>query len=321
MRLLCIFIGLFFIWVEANEEVLFSAWKIENNKFYDDDEEVIRFRNFKNSLTRIKERNEKSVSKVFGLTKFSDLSPEEFSQLLGYRHQNIESSSLQVPNPPVKDLPDTYDWRTYNKVTPVKDQGHCGSCWAQSTVENVESVWCIAKKIDCTTFTPLSVQQLVDCDNEDSGCGGGGPPIAYDYIKSAGGLETNAEYPYQAKDGTCNFQKSLVKVSITGWQYATLQHDETQMQNALINWGPLSICVDANGWQDYTGGILMASDCSTVLDHCVQIVGYNITAPIPYWEVRNSWGTDWGESGYIRLQFGQNTCGLTTVPTSSFVTP
>jgi len=321
MRLLWGLIGLFFIWVEANEEVLFSAWKVQYNKFYDDDEEVIRFFNFKNSLARIKERNDKSASKVFGLTKFSDLSPEEFSQLLGYKHQNIESPSYQVPNPLIKDLPNTYDWRTYNKVTPVKDQGQCGSCWAYSTVENIESVWCIAKKIDCTTFTPLSVQQLVDCDDEDQGCNGGGPPMAYTYIESAGGLETDADYPYQAKDGTCSFQKSLVKVSITGWQYATLKNDETQMQNAMINWGPLSICVDAISWQDYTGGILMASDCDTFLDHCVQIVGYNMTTPIPYWEVRNSWGTDWGESGFIRLQFGHNTCGLTTVPTSSFVAP
>jgi len=111
------------------------------------------------------------------------------------------------------------------------------------------------------------------------------------------------------KTEAANFKATLVKVKISSWKYATQNSDETTMMNNLVNWGPLSICVDAEPWQDYTGGILMAADCDTTLDHCVQLVGYDLTQSTPFWIVRNSWGSDWGENGYIRLQEGQDTCG------------
>jgi len=302
-----------------DSEVLFTAWKQKYNKVYvSSDEESVRLVNFKASIERIQSRNSKTQSNVFGLTKYSDLTPEEFkSTYLGYIPKTNATRNLLTETSIT--APQTFDWRDQKKVTAVKDQGQCGSCWAFSVVENVESIWMIAKGITADQMQPLSEQEIVDCDSQDSGCEGGDPPTAYAYIMSAGGLETESDYPYTAADGTCSFDKSKVYATISNWRYATKSQDEAAMQNALASWGPLSICVDAEPWQDYSGGVMMASDCSNSLDHCVQAVGYDLTASTPFWQVRNSWGTDWGESGYIRLQYGQDTCGCADEATSSCV--
>jgi len=303
-----------------DETVLFQAYKAQYNKVYSSPtEEALRFENFKLSMDRIKSRNANSDSPVFGLTKFSDLSTEEFkSTLLGYIRPEQDADVGVLPTSPIT-APQTWDWRTQNKVTPVKDQGQCGSCWAFSVTENIESMYCVKNNIDCTTFPPLAPQEIVDCDTTDQGCNGGDPPTAYAFVMSEGGMEDESDYPYTAADGTCNFQSNLVKVTISNWQYATSNSDETTMQNNLVSWGPLSICVDAEPWQDYTGGVMMASDCSTSLDHCVQLVGYDMTQSTPFWIVRNSWGSDWGENGYIRLQYGQDTCGCADEATSAII--
>jgi len=302
-------------------EIMFAAWKIKYNKTYvTDDEETLRFANFKVSMDRIQSRNSKTQSNVFGLTKYSDLTPQEFKRYLGYVPKNIDDDVSLLPSRVYQAAaPQQFDWRDQKKVTDVKDQGQCGSCWAFSVVENIESIWMIAKGITADQMQILSEQEVVDCDTQDAGCEGGDPPTAYAYIMSAGGLEKESDYPYSASDGTCSFDKSKVYATISNWRYATKSQDEGAMQNALYGWGPLSICVDAEPWQDYSSGIMMASDCSTTLDHCVQAVGYDLTGSTPFWIVRNSWGTDWGENGYIRLQYGQDTCGCADEATSSCV--
>jgi len=298
-----------------DETVLFEAYKAQYNKVYaSPDEEALRFENFKLSMDRIQSRN----SAVFGLTKYSDMSTEEFkSTLLGYIRPEARAD-VGVLESSVT-APQTLDWRNQNMVTPVKDQGQCGSCWAFSVTENIESMYCMKNQIDCTTFAPLAPQEIVDCDTTDQGCNGGDPPTAYAFVMQEGGMEDESDYPYTAQDGTCNFQSNLVKVTISNWQYATSNSDESTMQSNLASWGPLSICVDAEPWQDYTGGVLMASDCSNSLDHCVQLVGYDLTQSTPFWIVRNSWGADWGENGYIRLQYGQDTCGCADEATSAII--
>jgi len=303
-----------------DDSTLFTAWKAQFNKQYSTaEEEALRFENFKLSMDRAQARNAQSGSATFGLTKYSDMTPEEFkSTLLGYVRP-AERSDVGVLAPKDIDVPQTLDWRNQNMVTPVKNQEQCGSCWAFSVTENIESMYCMKNQIDCTTFPPLSPQEIVDCDTTDAGCDGGDPPTAYQFVISEGGLEDDSDYPYTGQDGTCNFQSNLVKVTISNWQYATTSSNEQTMQNNLASWGPLSICVDAEPWQDYTGGVLMASDCSNQLDHCVQLVGYDMTQATPFWIVRNSWGTDWGENGYIRLQYGQDTCGCADEATSAII--
>jgi len=168
----------------------------------------------------------------------------------------------------------------------------------------------------------------VDCDTVDLGCQGGWPADAFTYIKQAGGLESEAAYPYTAVDGKCVFNASAVKAKISGYTYVTPscetpsacpKQDEQTLLNNLAASGPSSICVDAIPFQTYISGILK-NGCETgydYLDHCVQLVGYSSTQS-GYWIVRNSWGTNWGLSGYIYLAYGQNTCGLAdqaTLPT------
>jgi len=159
----------------------------------------------------------------------------------------------------------------------------------------------------------LSPQQIVDCDQSDAGCNGGNPPTAYEYVIGAGGMETNADYPYTANDGTCVFDKRKVYSTIASWKYACNYYEEETLRDVLVNYAPPSICVDAANWQDYQSGIMTGWECAWIntLDHCVQAVGYDISGSTPFWIVRNSWGTSWGESGYIRLQYGDNACGLT----------
>jgi len=303
----------------------FSEWALTHRKTYSSlEENALRYQNFKNSLDRINANNAyvkvRGSGANFGLNKFSDLSPEEFAQTVLMRPFTPASVEFKQNNmlTPRITAPTTFDWRPKGAVTAVKDQGQCGSCWAFSVTENVESVWILAKGLTNETIPPLAPQQIVDCDDSDAGCDGGNPPTAYDYIKSAGGLDDEKDYPYTAVDGTCAFKSTAVVAKISGWKYAT-EGDEDTMASNLASWAPLSICVDARYWQDYTSGIMTEWQCDWLveLDHCVQAVGYDTTASTPFWIVRNSWGADWGEAGYIRLQYGTNTCGLTQESTSA----
>jgi len=319
MKVAILLLGLCFVCYagEANDESLFNIWKNTYNKKYNN--ESVPFASFKQSMARIAARNVKSTSAIFGLTKYSDLTVEEFKvSVLGYIPSE-DRPDVGVLSEGPKTAPKTWDWRKQYKVTPVRNQGQCGSCWAFSAVENIESLYCIKNNLDGRSFSPLSAQEIVDCDTNDDGCYGGIPSNAFQFVMQEGGLESDKDYNYTGIVGTCNFQANLVKVKISDWKYATQNSDEGKLQSNLVNWGPLSICVDAESWQDYVGGILMASDCGNTLDHCVQLVGYDMTQSIPFWIIRNSWGTDWGENGYIRLQYGQDACGCADEATSAIL--
>lgn len=195
-------------------------------------------------------------------------------------------------------------------TTPVKDQGYCGSCWAFSATEQIESD--SIRTLGQSTSSLLSPEQITQCDQTSYGCDGGWTERAYTYVKNAGGLETNADYPYTSSSGvtgTCHSEASKYKITVTG--YTTIS-GETNMANYVLSTGPLSVCLDANNWNSYKSGIM--TQCGKQVDHCVQAVGVD-TGSNGYWKVRNSWGTSWGESGYIRLAYGQNTCDITNDPT------
>jgi len=323
-------VALVFVSVSAHDDEvqlyqMFQQWYTEQGKLYDTvDEMSLRFTNFKESLKRINTNNAytdmRGSGAIFGLNKFSDMTPEEFAGkilMTPFTPAAAEHKEKNMILPRIT-APDTFDWRTKGAVTAVKDQGQCGSCWAFSVTENIESVWILAKGLNNGTIPPLAPQQIVDCDTSDLGCSGGNPPTAYDYVQSAGGLDDEKDYPYTAEDGTCAFKSADVVAKITGYKYAT-SGDEDTMKDNLASWAPLSICVDARYWQDYTSGVMTEWQCDWIvqLDHCVQAVGYDLTASTPFWIVRNSWGADWGENGYIRLQYGANTCGLTQESTTA----
>jgi len=213
---------------------------------------------------------------------------------------------------------DHKDWRQVGGIiTPVKDQAHCGSCWAHSVVENVESL-AIRDKIVGSDFRG-SPQELVSCDRTmDNGCNGGSPMFGFYYLGKHG-LETEKEYPYTSGGGVrgaCKLEPSLGEVE-TGeiWQF----DGETDMKEFVLKsdteGGPISIAVYAVPWKTYKSGIFPASECEGQLDHAVQAVGLDLRGDTPYWIVRNSWNTNWGEDGFIRLPYGVNACGLDKMAT------
>jgi len=207
-------------------------------------------------------------------------------------------------------IPKTFDWREHGAVTPVYDQGGCGAPWAFTATETIESAWFIANH----TLESFSAQQVVSCDKTDYGCDGGYVTTAYEYIKRAGGLELTSSYPYtssQGDDGKCKFNESLVVGKYSKYTIVTQSPDdnETAMLAAISSIGPVSVYVNAEDWYSYKDGIMRKCGNGTV-DHTAVIVGYNTTNNIDYWIVRNSWGTDWGISGYIYIERHHNLCDI-----------
>jgi C1A family cysteine protease len=264
----------------------------------------------------------------FGVNQFSDLSTEEFSAR--YLMKDVDFKNYVAP--PVHDItkvapnvrgckpdPTNYDWDSCGVVTPIYNQGACGSCWAFSATETIESYFALGGG----TLTQLAMEQIVDCDTagEDQGCGGGFPTGAYTYVEGAGGLEPLSDYPYTAEggeSGSCQFNSGEVAVTVTNYNSI---NGETGLYSQLSSssGGPVSVCVDASSWSSYTGGVL--SQCGTQVDHCVQAVGYaNYGESGAYWIVRNSWGNSWGENGFIFIEIGQDLCAIgdyATVVTAS----
>jgi len=288
-------------------------------KRYDSEEEFTkRFGIFRDNLLRVEKQNEEHIKlydgeAVFGVTKFSDLTPTEFKAMyLRAKANNIPDEKRVVPEFDGP-LADEVDWVAKGACTPVKDQGQCGSCWAFSAVEAVESYGFLNHKYN---LTKLSTQQVNSCDKVDLGCNGGNTESAYDYIRKNGGLTSFANYPYTSgttsRTGMCKKDKAKdVVESITG--YKSVAKGESNLKTAL-NSGPVSICVAAAAFQTYTHGILKL--CPGQIDHCVQAVGYSTSGD--YWRVKNSWATSWGEKGFIRLKMGKNICKISddvTYPT------
>jgi len=295
----------------------FFKWTTTHQKTYTPEEYQRRLAIFSANLDLIQQLNENSeTGATFSLNKFADLTPTEFkTYYCGYVPSGkTDIEELELPTD--IQAPSTFDWIAKGKVTPVKNQEQCGSCWAFSATENIESVWLIAKDLTPANFQPLSPQQIVDCDKTDGGCNGGNPPTAYEYVIKAGGQDTEASYPYHAVNQACQFKPADVEVKIASYKRVS---GEANMIDATATVSPLSICVDASQWQFYNSGVMTPSQCGTSLDHCVQVTGYDISAATPYWEVRNSWGTDWGMKGFIRLEYGHNTCGLTQETTTAVV--
>jgi hypothetical protein len=296
----------------VTQKTLFENFKsLYGKKYSTIVEEAKRFYIFIDNLKVADARNAAELkaggSAVHGVTKFSDLSQVEFDT--GYllsdptmrRADRVVLSEVPVP----VDAGSSKDW-TGIYTTAVKDQGYCGSCWAFSATSQIES----DAMRQLGSYWTLSPEQITQCDSTSYGCSGGWTEHAYDYVKKTGGLETDSDYPYtsyQGVTGTC--KESSSKYVVTVSSYVTIS-GETNMANYMLATGPLSVCLDASSWNSYSGGIM--SVCGKSVDHCVQAVGVDTSS---YWLVRNSWGTGWGESGFIRLKYGSNTCAITSDPT------
>jgi cathepsin F len=289
-----------------------------------------RFQIFQQNLKTIDALNAKSKSATFGVNKFADLTAEEFESFY-----LMKTPVKKDPSWPVAPLftpeeiaanPTSWDWRLKGAVTPVKNQGMCGSCWAFSAVGSLEGQWFLAGH----PLTGLSEQNLVDCDHEcmqyegqkvcDQGCDGGLMPNAFQYVLDNKGIDTEAGYAYVGFDQNCAYSPTTKGATMTNW--TMIASDETQMAAYMVKNGPISIAVDATLWQFYIGGVFDFPWCGSSLDHGVLIVGYNTTVDIldqsiDFWWVKNSWGSDWGYDGYIKLEKGDGECGDTLFPCSA----
>jgi len=317
LLVLSLLVGLALARTWVSEEQQFRNWmKIQNKQYATEDEYAKRLSIFKANLRRYAKLNEKDDTVVHGPTIFSDMTHEEFKdKMLLKNFTSWKNMNIEVPRPikHVNPLPTSYSWVSKGMTTPVYNQGQCGSCWAFSTTESIESMTTIAGQ----GLLSLSMQQIVDCDTSDDGCNGGDPPTAYQYVIGAGGLEAYSSYPYTAEDGYCSFQASLVARKISSWQWVTQSQDEQAMQQFTYSSGPPSVCVDASSWDSYNGGVYTSSNCGTQLDHCVQIVGWAVEQGMNVWVVRNSWGTSWGYNGYLYVAIGQDACGIAQECTSA----
>jgi C1A family cysteine protease len=288
-----------------------KQFKKTYNKEYDTKaDELYRFGVFVKNMEISKKLNDAPGNKAeYGVTQFSDLSAEEFkATYLTYRPDNVtrNMTPLEAGATP----PCSINWVDKGATTPIYNQGQCGSCWAFSATEQIETMYFLGK---VGPLTKLSMQQIVSCDNTCAGCNGGQPYLAYKYVQNAGGIETYSSYPYSSGDGvtgSCKFNKADVFANVANWKYISQSPSgESSMASTVCGTSPLSICVDASTWQNYRGGIV-TSNCGTQLDHCVQAVGLAQSGSPPYWIVRNQWGVTWGEQGYIYLEYGVDMCGL-----------
>ncbi|KAH7575016.1 hypothetical protein JRO89_XS02G0035700 [Xanthoceras sorbifolium] len=311
----------------SNAELLgaehhFSLFKTRFGKSYASQEEHDhRFRIFKANLRRAARHQSLDPSASHGVTQFSDLTPAEFRRTyLGLRNLRLPKDANKAPILPTNDLPEDFDWREKGAVTPVKNQGSCGSCWSFSTTGALEG----AHFLSTGKLVSLSEQQLVDCDHEcdpeeagscDSGCNGGLMNSAFEYTLKAGGLMREEDYPYAGTDGTCKFDKTKIVASVSNFSVVSL--DEDQIAANLVKNGPLAVAINAVFMQTYIGGVSCPYICSKHLDHGVLLVGYGSAgyAPVrlkekPYWIIKNSWGETWGENGFYKICRGRNICGV-----------
>ncbi|XP_038887474.1 probable cysteine protease RD19B [Benincasa hispida] len=303
----------------------FSLFKQRFGKSYATEEEHDRrFKIFEANMRRAQRHQSFDPSAIHGITQFSDLTPFEFRKaFLGLRGHRLRLpvDTNAAPILPTENLPIDFDWRERGAVTPVKNQGSCGSCWSFSTTGALEG----ANFLATGELVSLSEQQLVDCDHEcdpeeadscDSGCNGGLMNSAFEYTLKAGGLMREEDYPYTGTDrGNCNFDKSKIAASVANFSVVSL--DEDQIAANLVKNGPLAIAINAVFMQTYIGGVSCPFICSRRLDHGVLLVGYGSAGYAPirmrdkdYWIIKNSWGENWGENGYYKICRGRNICGV-----------
>ncbi|KAM5246877.1 cathepsin F [Ctenodactylus gundi] len=253
----------------------------------------------------------------YGVTKFSDLTEEEFRTIYLNPLLHVESGrKMRLAKAVTDPAPPEWDWRRKGAVTNVKNQGMCGSCWAFSVTGNVEGQWFLNRG----TLLSLSEQELLDCDRVDKACMGGLPSNAYSAIKNLGGLETEDDYSYKGHMQACSFSASKAKVYIN--DSVELSRNEQKLAAWLVKRGPISVAINAFGMQFYRHGIAhpFRPLCSPwFIDHAVLVVGYGNRSDIPFWAIKNSWGADWGEEGYYYLHRGSGACGVNTMASSAVV--
>jgi cathepsin L len=299
-----------------------EAFKERHSKSFDDEEsETEHMLAFLAAEENVKRHNELydrgETDFLLGINHLADLTWAEYQQLNGYRRTigdeaRRNSSKFMAPMN-VDDVPESIDWRKQGYVTPVKDQGQCGSCWAFSATGSLEGQHMRSKG----ALVSLSEQNLMDCSAKEGnkGCRGGFMDGAFQYVKDNDGIDTEASYPYEARDQQCAFKRANVGADDTGYVDIPTG-DENALKQAVATQGPIAVAIAVGrSFQLYKTGVYYEPACSPKnLDHGVLVVGYG-TDPQQgdYWIVKNSWSAEWGEQGYIRMARNRNNnCGIAT---------
>jgi cathepsin L len=294
---------------ETQYQSKFATFVSDFKKSYSHDEFFYRFTVFKQNLQFITKHNQEGHSFTVALNEFADLTPEEFAKTFkGFNGRSNEyfRSLNTVEDKIPEGADDSLDWVAEGAVTPVKNQGQCGSCWAFSTTGATEG----ANFLKTGTLNSYSEQQLVDCAGStgNMGCNGGLMDDAFQWIINNGGICLESDYPYTASDGTC--QTTCTSSGTVSNFTDVVQGSEDSLMTQLLD-GPTSIAIDASGsgFQFYSSGVY-SKFCGKSLDHGVLLVGYGTDSGQDYWKIKNSWGASWGEQGYIRFIRGKDQCGL-----------
>ncbi|XP_047740490.1 procathepsin L [Hyalella azteca] len=305
----------------------FTNFKIEHNRAYSSPtEERFRYNLFMRSKLRVSLHNEKfargEVPYKVGLTRFSDMTRQEASEMLGLQHMpeheaaylERETRRVAASVRAVEDdgLPDKVDWREKGAVTPVRDQGHCRASYAFSAAGALEGQMFLKTGV----LPVLSTQQLVHC-SQYRYCKGGLPALSYEYVERNGGLATEEQYPYHGPGGQC--QKNITSQAAVSHGYrAFKKNDEWALKEAVAKYGPVTVGISVvpprygPDFYDYTGGVFYCPERGDI-NHSVLVVGYSTSEKgWDYWIVKNSWGEKWGENGYFKLKMdtenNENTC-------------
>jgi cathepsin L len=301
--------------IEANVlKQMFTEWKATHNKVYQNEEEHrYRLGVFHQNALFVAQHDPIAKGFTVALNEFADLTSSEFVSI--YNGMNVTKTAPRHARlTAVKaGIPSEVDWRKEGAVTPIKNQGQCGSCWSFSTTGSVEGAHFLKSK----NLVSLSEQNLVDCSTAQGnmGCNGGLMDQAFQYIMTNNGIDTESSYPYTATGpNACKFNRNNVGATISNYRDVS-SGSESALQNAVAE-RPVSVAIDAShmSFQMYSGGVYNEPACSSSqLDHGVLAIGYGTYQGTAYWLVKNSWGTSWGMSGYIMMSRNRgNQCGIAT---------
>ena len=300
--------------VPAEIRVQFLQWKLANKKLYGSpSEDNYRLSVFYKNVLRINAHNNQGTKYTMAVNKFADLTSEEFKAKYTSGSIVPPAEQANLSSLSTEGLPSSIDWTTRGAVTPVKNQGQCGSCWSFSTTGSLEGL----RAIEGHGLLSLSEQQLMDCSTSygNHGCQGGLMPNAFKYV-IANGIESEAEYPYEMRNDRCRSNPSKYVFHIRGFRIVR-RYNNPQLKAAVAR-QPVSIAVDATALQFYQGGIINFG-CGQQLDHGVLAVGYGNAQGENFWKVKNSWGAGWGEDGYFRVKRATRNrqvsqCGVSKFP-------
>ncbi|KAK8602366.1 hypothetical protein V6N13_057999 [Hibiscus sabdariffa] len=298
----------------SRHAISFARFAYKHGKKYENVEEMkLRFQIFKDNYDLIRSTNRKGLSYNLAVNQFADWTWEEFQKHRLGAAQNCSATTKGNHRLTNVVLPESKDWREAGIVSPVKDQGKCGSCWTFSTTGALEAAYhqAFGKGIS------LSEQQLVDCAGafNNFGCNGGLPSQAFEYIKYNGGLDTEESYPYTARNGLCKFSSENVGVKVIDSVNITLG-SEDELKHAVAVVRPVSVAFEVvTSFRFYRNGVYTSDTCGNTpmdVNHAVVAVGYGVENGVPYWLIKNSWGATWGDNGYFKMEMGKNMCGVAT---------